>query len=84
MNKELVCYWDGSVALTDEAGEILWSSDDDDAFLEEFDASVDADDIEGVIEYLEDEGYLEHGEKIDVVAANEDGDDEPGEGEWLH
>jgi hypothetical protein len=81
--KELVCYWDGSVALTDEAGELLWSSDDDDDFLEEFDASVETDDIEDVLEYLEDEGYLDHGEPVDVVAANEDGE-EPGEGESLH
>jgi hypothetical protein len=84
VRRELVHYPDGSLTLTDEDGEVEWSSDDDDAFLEEFDAFIDTDDMDAVIEYLEDEGYLEDGEQIDIVAPDEQGDEVPGEGVSLH
>lgn len=65
-------YKDGSCAL-DDGGELLWSSDSDDDFLEEFDARIDGEEIEDVIEYLTDAGYLEDGDEVDIVDEDEPG-----------
>lgn len=93
MSVEFTRYRDGTCALRD-GDELLWSSDNDDDFLEEFDAHIDSDDIEDVIEYLEDSGYLDS-EEVDVVDEDEPGtrtvepltlddeDDEEGEA-WQH
>lgn len=63
---EFVRYEDGSCALLED-DELVWSSDSDDEFLEEFDAVIDPEEIDEVIEYLEDEGYLDEGETLDIT-----------------
>lgn len=76
----LVFLTGGQVALEDD-GEQVWSSDDDEDFLEEFgDAFHDADDAEEILAYLVDEGILTEDEAdtidIDVESLN-DAADEP-------
>jgi hypothetical protein len=66
MSRVFVRYEDGSCALTDEDGDLEWSSDSDDEFLEEFDATVSSDEIEEVLGYLVEAGYLEDGEDVGI------------------
>lgn len=89
MNKELTLYEDGRAVLTDDGGELAWSSDNDDAFQQEFGETIDPDDVEAVLDFLDDEGYLDEGETVDVVdlssEADIDGDEEDDEdAEALH
>lgn len=80
MSKELTLYEDGRVVLTSDGGELVWSSDNDDAFQKEFGETIDPDEVEAVLDFLDDEGYLEEGETVDVVdlgsEADLDDDDE--------
>lgn len=88
MSIEFVRFIDGRCALTDDDGNTLWSSDNDEEFLEEFDAAIDPDEIDDVLDYLEDAGYLDDADAVDIVDEGETGDatgahkieDAP----WLH
>jgi hypothetical protein len=87
MSVEFVRYADGSCCLTDEAGEMLWSSDNDDDFQEEFGESIDGEEIDDVLAYLDEAGYMDEDESIDVVDEGDEGmesaEKEEAE-EWLH
>ena len=76
---ELTIMADGSAMLADEDGALCWSSDSDDAFLEEFAIPVDPDDADEICEYLEDEGYVEPDDDIDIVVDGDDVDTVNGE-----
>lgn len=84
---ELVFTASGSVELIDtNTDEVTWSSDDDDAFAEEFDDYLDGEDAENVIEYLDENDYLDASEDIiDVVEEDleDENSDEPIEGELI-
>ncbi len=71
---ELVFYYGGTAALT-KAGEVVWTSDADDAFAAEFD-TVTVDEADDVLDYLEEAGYLEEADDCDVVEDEEGPDDE--------
>lgn len=61
----------GQVAL-EEDGEQMWSSDDDDDFIEEFgDAFHDPDDAEEIIEYLVDCDIITQDEADDLEVESE-------------
>lgn len=79
---ELVFYEDGVAILTDASGDILWASDSDEEWLEESgDEFLSAVDKADVIEYLTDAGYLEQGERVDVVQDTGELDDDEEEDE---
>lgn len=69
--KELTRYTDGRAVLDDD-GDVLWSSDNDDAFQSEFGETIDPEDLDDVVQYLLDAEYLEENESLDIV----DEDDE--------
>lgn len=85
MSMEFTRYEDGRCCLTDEDGDMLWSSDNDDDFQEEFGETIDSEDVDGVLEYLEDAGYLTDGDTVDVVDEDDEEtesvEDEP---TWRH
>jgi hypothetical protein len=65
----------GSASLT-QGGELMWSSDNDDDFWEEFGEEVlTTEDIDEVLEWLEDEGYLPP--RVEVNVIDETDGDEP-------
>jgi hypothetical protein len=74
------------------SGVILWASDDDDDFIEEFGTRVlDENEFEEVVDYLIERGEMTEAEgaalDIDVEtlsagAHDEDSDEEPDLGEW--
>jgi hypothetical protein len=66
MSLEFIRYEDGTCALMD-GDELLWSSDNDDEYLGEFDASIDSDDIDDVLAWLEENEYIEPDETIDIT-----------------
>ena len=72
MSLEFIRYEDGTCALLDD-DELLWSSDNDDEFLEEFDATIDSADIDEVLEYLEDAEYIEPDDSVDIVDEADNG-----------
>ncbi len=98
MSVEFTRYRDGTCAITD-GQELLWSSDGDDEFLEEFDATIDSEDIDDVLDWLQDNGYVSPDGSADIVEEddtdtmsvqedddyedNEDDEDEQEE-EWRH
>jgi len=77
----LLFHKDGTVELLDrdiESGDEsrIWSSDADDDFREEFpDESLDPDDSEKVLEYLQDEDFLDSDELAAVVVESESDDE---------
>lgn len=94
MSLEFTRYKDGTCALAD-GDELLWSSDGDDEFIEEFDAEIDSEDISDVLDWLEDAGYMDDSDAVDIVDESDEDtasvDDEPyhddedeGEGAWRH
>jgi hypothetical protein len=72
---EFVLYGDSSAALTLD-GEVMWSSDNDEEFLAEFDEVITSDEIDGVIDWLEGEGYIPPGVEVDIVDYSGEDDDE--------
>jgi hypothetical protein len=72
VSRIFVRYEDGSCALMDAGGDLEWSSDNDDEFLEEFDATISSDEIEDVLGYLADNEYLEDGEEVDIQDEGEE------------
>jgi hypothetical protein len=86
---ELVIDEAGTCVLTC-GGEILWTSDDDDEFAEEFPDRIEYDDEEQtgeVIEWLESQGYIPPNVEITIVeddsaaTGNFQAIDEDGEGD---
>ena len=72
---ELTLRLDGTVALT-QGGEVIWTSDNDDEFLEEFGEEVFTDeDADDIIGYLTDEGYIPP--RVDVHVVDECDSDDP-------
>lgn len=83
MKYDLVIYSTGSAALTNAAGEVLWTSDADDKLGDQFDDFLDESDADALADYLEDAGYIEEGCDVDIVIDNDelldagdDGDDD--------
>lgn len=82
---ELVFYYGGTAILTKD-GEVVWASDADEKFMEEFDDTVTIDDSDEVLDYLEDEQYLPEGVECALVSdasgdAGESDDEEEDEDE---
>lgn len=86
---ELVIRHDGTLALT-QGGEVMWTSDNDDDFSEEFGEEVfDADDADDVLDYLEENDYIPPDVEVSIVdeaesesfEADEDPDDEESDDE---
>lgn len=50
---------DGTVELEDPDEEIQWSSDDDDSFQLNFGETVDEDELEAIVDYLELKGEFD-------------------------
>ncbi len=73
MDYELVIDDAGTATLT-LGGEVLWTSDADDDFAEEFPDTIiefdDKDQTDDVIEWLTEEGYLPPGVDVDVIEDN--------------
>lgn len=84
---ELIFDETGRVQLKDHTGRLVWSSDNDDDFAEEFDDDFfDGDQSDDIIDYLIEQGHLEGDEEIDIVEVDleeYDDDSEPLEGELL-
>lgn len=57
---------DGSCMLSDDSDVSVWSSDGDEDFLEEFDAQIEPEDIDDVIDYLEEKEYLTGDDSVDI------------------
>lgn len=99
MSLEFTRYKDGTCALSD-GDELLWSSDADDDYMEEFDAQIDSEDIDDVLSWLQDEGYIAPDESVDIVDESDAGtmsvdedagfyddsdeDEDEEEGQWQH
>lgn len=78
---ELVFSATGSVSLIDisdsATASLIWSSDDDQDFAEEFDGDFfDAKDAEEIIEYLEDAELIDADSILDLVEEDEDGEED--------
>ena len=71
---ELTFYDDGTAILTDAAGELVWASDADEEWLETADEQflTLAEDKDDVLEFLEDAGYIDPGEKVEVTQEDDD------------
>ncbi len=83
---EFVLHKDGSCILT-QGGNVIWSSDNDDEYQEDFGERIESEDIDDVLEYLEDAGELEDGDSVDIVDENDDGTETVSDGRderWLH
>ena len=64
---------DGTAMLTC-GGEVMWSSDGDDEFAEDFgDELIDSEDIPDLIDWLTDSGYLPPGVEPDIEDESADG-----------
>jgi hypothetical protein len=64
---------DGSAHLTC-GDEVMWTSDGDDEFYEEFGVeSLDSEDIPDLIDWLTSEGYMPPGVEPDIVDESDDG-----------
>lgn len=71
---ELTFYDDGTAILTDAAGDVVWASDADEDWLE---TGAEpfltlAEDKDDVLEFLEDAGYIEEGEDVEVTQEEDD------------
>lgn len=73
---ELCIYTAGSAVLTDETGETVWASDDDDDFATEFDEALSFDDGDDIAEWLDDNNYLPEGVALEIVESAGDGFDD--------
>lgn len=67
----------GTAQVLDAEDNVLWSSDDDDAFTDEFsDEFLEESDVEDILEFLVDNGYLAEEQELDLrIDALEDSDD---------
>jgi hypothetical protein len=67
----------GTAQVLDAEDNVLWSSDDDDNFTDEFsDEFLEESDVEDILEFLVDQGYLAEEQELDLrVDALEDSDD---------
>jgi hypothetical protein len=73
MKHELTIYDGGTAILTDARGVPVWHSDSDDDFVEEFGELVTFEDGDDVAQYLEDSGYLDDDDELDIVEADDTG-----------
>lgn len=71
--KELILRSDGVLLVEDNVQ--LWSSDDDEAFLEEFDAAPSEADMDDIEQYLIDAGLVKADDEVEFVL--EDDETEP-------
>lgn len=74
MSTEFILRDDGSCQLVRD-GVTQWSSDDDADFLAEFDARIESEDIDEVLDWLEEAGQLDPDESLDIVDESAGGDD---------
>lgn len=75
---ELVFNGAGGCTLTDHEDEVIWTSDADEEFKEEFDDVVTPDNADDIIAWLCEEGYIPSGAEVSVI--DELNDDT---GSWL-
>lgn len=74
---ELVFDPEGSVTLLDSEHELVWASDSDDDFADDFEGDLfTGDDAEEILEYLEEHGILPEGSEVDIVEFDPDDDDD--------
>jgi hypothetical protein len=73
MKHELTIYAGGTAILTDARGSPVWHSDSDEEFAEEFGELVTFEDGDDVAQYLEDAGYLDEDDALDIVETDETG-----------
>lgn len=71
---ELCIYDTGTAVLTDERGEVVWSSDDDDEFAQEFEDVLTFEDGDAIAEWLEEHGHLPDDVDLDIVESDDDGE----------
>jgi hypothetical protein len=64
--KEFTLYRDGRCVLTENTN-LVWSGDSDDEYQAEFGESVEPGDVDDILDYLLEAGYLEEDESIDIV-----------------
>lgn len=65
---------DGSVELLDRYENSVWTSDDDDEFMEEFGGEgffSDDEDSENILDYLEEKGFLNTGKHVIDIVEND-------------
>lgn len=74
---ELTFFADGHVELTNDADELVWSSDDDDEFINEFGREFfsDEEDSDDILDYLEECGHVDL-ENHDIDCIENDLEDE--------
>jgi hypothetical protein len=76
---ELLFHPQGTVELLDAEGESVWCSDADDDFADEFEGDFfDGEDAEEILEYLDDNGYVDLDED-DIDITENDLEDESGD-----
>lgn len=84
MKWQLCFYYGGTAVLTNDLGEIVWSSPDDEQFEEEFGDLADIEDADDILDYLEEAGHLPESEDPEVMesdgGAPVDDDDDDDEG----
>lgn len=75
---KLILLENGSAVLTrDDERDILWSSDNDEEFKDQFqDEALGEDDVTDIFEYLVDKGHLKENEIEDVEVFDEGGDED--------
>lgn len=66
---ELIFHPQGTVELLDSEGDSAWTSDADDDFADEFEGDFfDDSDADEILEYLDDQGYVDLDEDdIDII-----------------
>ena len=67
---ELVLLADGGAEVL-EGESVIWSSRDDDEFPEEFPELLDENDLEGLLDYLVEQGYLSEAEADEAICSSE-------------
>jgi hypothetical protein len=75
---ELVVSHDGTAALTC-GGEVMWTSDGDDAYLEEFGEELidfeDNEQLDAIIDFLVRQGYVPPAVEVDIIDIEDSRDD---------
>lgn len=74
---ELTIYRGGTAILTDHEGNPVWTSDSDEEFMADFEGFITIDDEDVVLDYLEEAGYIEEGDDVEVKESSSSGLAEP-------
>lgn len=71
---ELCIYDTGTAVLTDDRGEVVWSSDDDDEFAAEFEDVLTWEDGDEIAAWLEASGHLPEEVELEIVESDDAGE----------